>query len=134
MKTIRFYFFIASFLFILSGCRALKAPVIVGNVPAQTFQDVYIQPTTELTSGASNLYTGAMMTKSVNPSDVIAGDPILIPEATDGFNVSLGIVFLFVVFWCGCRCETLGAVFSGNINQFHFCLCDMRNVYNFICY
>ena len=76
MKTIRFYFFITSFLFILSGCRALKAPVIVGNVPAQTYQYVYIQPTTELTSGASNLYTGAMMTKSVNPSDVIAGELI----------------------------------------------------------
>ena len=93
MKTIRFYFFIASFLLIFCGCRALKTPIIVGNVPAQTYRYVYISPTKELTSGAGGAYNGygSMSTKSVNPSDVIAGELIkkgfiILPELNSELN------------------------------------------------
>ena len=68
----------------LGSCAPLRQPVIVKNVPIETFRYVYISPTKELTSSCSETYGGqygiygSSTTKSVNPSDVIAG--VLIKE------------------------------------------------------
>ena len=68
----------------LGSCAPLRQPVIVKNAPIETFRYVYISPTKELTSSSSETYGGqygiygSSTTKSVNPSDVIAG--VLIKE------------------------------------------------------
>ena len=70
------------------SCRALHQPVIVRNAPIETFKYAYISPTKELTSSSGGTYGGqygiygSSTTKSVNPSDVIAGMLI-----TEGFII-----------------------------------------------
>lgn len=65
---------------LFSSCGALKTPVIVRNAPIERYKYVFITPTEELTSSVKGIYGelygiyGALMTKSVNPSDVISGE------------------------------------------------------------
>lgn len=64
---------------LMDACAPLKIPVIVKNAPIETFKYAYISPTKELTSSTGSTYGGqygiygSSTTKSVNPSDVIAG-------------------------------------------------------------
>lgn len=64
---------------LMDACAPLKVPVIVKNAPIETFKYAYISPTKELTSSTGSTYGGqygiygSSTTKSVNPSDVIAG-------------------------------------------------------------
>ena len=66
----------------LGSCTALRLPVIVKNAPIETYKYAYISPTKELTSSSGGTYGGqygiygSSTTKSVNPSDVIAGELI----------------------------------------------------------
>ena len=68
----------------MNGCAPLRMPVIVRNAPIEMYKYAYISPTKELTSSIGGTYGGqygiygSSTTKSVNPSDVIAG--ILIKE------------------------------------------------------
>lgn len=63
----------------MNACAPLRTPVIVKNAPIEMFRYAYISPTKELTSSAGSTYGGqygiygSSTTKSVNPSDVIAG-------------------------------------------------------------
>ena len=69
---------------LMNGCAPLRMPVIVRNAPVEMYKYAYISPTKELTSSTGGTYGGqygiygSSTTKSVNPSDVIAG--ILIKE------------------------------------------------------
>ncbi len=62
-----------------NGCAILRTPVIVRNAPIEMYKYVYISPTKELTSSSEGTFGGQYgiygysTTKSVNPSDVIAG-------------------------------------------------------------
>ncbi len=84
MSTIKKVFFVVCSIFMLGSCAPLRLPVIVKNAPIETFKYAYISPTKELTSSTGGTYGGqygiygASTTKSVNPSDVIAG--VLIKE------------------------------------------------------
>lgn len=61
------------------ACAPLRVPVIVKNAPVEIFNYACISPTKELTSSTGSTYGGqygiygSSTTKSVNPSDVIAG-------------------------------------------------------------
>lgn len=64
---------------LMNACTPLRAPVVVKNSPIEKFKYAYISPTKELTSSTGSTYGGqygiygSSTTKSVNPSDVIAG-------------------------------------------------------------
>lgn len=60
------------------ACAPLRVPVIVKKASIETFKYAYITPTEELTSSTEYGVYGSSTTKSVNPSDIIAG--ILIPK------------------------------------------------------
>lgn len=84
MSTIKKVFFVVCSVLMLGSCVPLRLPVIVKNAPIETFKYVYISPTKELISSSGGTYGGqygiygSSTTKSVNPSDVIAG--VLIKE------------------------------------------------------
>lgn len=90
MKTIKLLFSVLCCLFLLNGCRALKEPVVVKNVPIEMFKYAYITPTKVKESSVGSIYGG--YSNSINPADVIAGRlikkgyiilPELKPELTD---------------------------------------------------
>ena len=84
MSTIKKVFFVVCSILMLGSCAPLRLPVIVKNAPIETYKYAYISPTKELTSSSGGTYGGqygiygSSTTKSVNPSDVIAG--VLIKE------------------------------------------------------
>lgn len=84
MSTIKKVFFVVCSILMLESCAPLRLPVIVKNAPIETYKYAYISPTKELTSSSGGTYGGqygiygSSTTKSVNPSDVIAG--VLIKE------------------------------------------------------
>lgn len=89
MNTINKTFLVGCCLLMFVSCsRALYQPVIVRNAPIETFKYAYISPTKELSSSSGGTYGGQYgiygysTTKSVNPSDVIAGMLI-----TEGFII-----------------------------------------------
>lgn len=57
------------------ACSSLKAPVIQQIESVKNYKYIYITPTSELTSGYSDVYKGygGGKTQSVNPADVISG-------------------------------------------------------------
>lgn len=78
MNTIKKVFFVICLMSVIN-CTPLRSPVIVKKAPIETFKYAYIYPTKELTTSSGRTYGGqygiygASTTKSVNPSDVIAG-------------------------------------------------------------
>lgn len=82
MNTIKKVCFVVCSILMLGSCAPLRLPVIVTNAPIETYKYVYISPTKELTSSSGGTYGGqygiygSSTTKSVNPSDVIAGELI----------------------------------------------------------
>nr|WP_300748478.1 hypothetical protein [uncultured Alistipes sp.] len=97
IKTFKFWISIVLTVMMFSSCGALKTPVIVRNVPIEGYRYVFVTPTKELTSSAGGAYGGqygiygASTTKSVNPSDVIAGELIkngfvVLPELKSELN------------------------------------------------
>ena len=93
MKTIGI--FIIAFANIwLSGCASLKPPTVVEDGAIENYRYIFISPTNSLTSSSGASIGGQYYSssKSVNPSDVIAGLlskqgfiklPELKPELTD---------------------------------------------------
>lgn len=84
MTSLKRLIFAVCSVLMLGACAPLRTPVIVKNAPVEMFKYAYISPTKELTSSAGSTYGGqygiygSSTTKSVNPSDIIAG--ILIPK------------------------------------------------------
>lgn len=78
MKAVRLSLLFTCMILMLNGCRALQAPVIVKNASIEGYKYVYITPTSGLTSGSGGVYNGygSTTTKSINPSDIIAGELI----------------------------------------------------------
>lgn len=82
MNTIKKVCFVVCSILMLGSCAPLRLPVIVKNAPIETYKYAYISPTKELTSSSGGTYGGqygiygSSTTKSVNPSDVIAGELI----------------------------------------------------------
>lgn len=87
----------------LGACALLRTPVIVKHAPVEMFKYAYISPTKELTSSTGGTYGGqygiygSSMTKSVNPSDIIAGiliqrGFIIVPEIKPGLAKETVIV------------------------------------------
>ena len=71
--------FAACGILMLGACAPLRVPIIVKKSPIEMFKYAYISPTKELTSSTGSAYGGqygiygSLTTKSVNPSDIIAG-------------------------------------------------------------
>lgn len=71
--------FAACGILMLGACAPLRVPIIVKKSPIEMFKYAYISPTKELTSSIGSTYGGqygiygSSTTKSVNPSDIIAG-------------------------------------------------------------
>lgn len=72
MNAIKKCLFVICIILLVNGCAApLRTPVIVRNAPVEMYKYAYISPTKELISSTGGKY--GFTTKSVNPSDVIAG-------------------------------------------------------------
>lgn len=87
----------------LGACAPLRTPVIVKHAPVEMFKYAYITPTKELTSSTGSTYGGqygiygSSTTKSVNPSDIIAGiliqrGFIIVPEIKSDLAKETAIV------------------------------------------
>ena len=79
MNAIKNWLLVICTILLENGCAPLRTPVIVRNAPIEMYKYAYISPTKELTSSTGGTYGGqygiygSSTTKSVNPSDVIAG-------------------------------------------------------------
>ena len=79
MNAIKNWLLVICTILLTNGCAPLRTPVIVRNAPIEMYKYAYISPTKELTSSTGGAYGGqygiygSSTTKSVNPSDVIAG-------------------------------------------------------------
>lgn len=77
MKLLKFLTILTSALVV--GCAPLKPPIVVKSDKIENYKYVYITPTKSLTSSSGGVYGGnyglygGSTSKSVNPSDVIAG-------------------------------------------------------------
>lgn len=144
---------------LMNACAPLRAPIIVKNAPIETFKYVYISPTKELTSGTGSTYGGqygiygSSTTKSVNPSDVIAGIliqkgyvilPDLSPELAKetliinygesgrrnrglGYTIEVTIQFISAYtheMFCSCTAEGQGSTEADDIRQAIKCALD----------
>ncbi len=91
MILLKRFLLVACSLLFMGACSPLRVPVIVKHTSVEAFRYAYVSPTKELSSSAGitsggqfGIY-GSSVTKSVNPSDVIAGmliqkGYILLPE------------------------------------------------------
>ena len=130
----------------------LRTPVIVKNAPIETFKYVYVSPTKELisstssTSGGQYYISSSSTTKSVNPSDVIAGiliqkGYVILPELNPelaketlivnygesdrrdrgrGYTIEVTIQFISAYtheVFCSCTAEGQGATEADDIRQ-----------------
>lgn len=78
MKSFKFLSIICC-LFLLSSCASLQPAIATKHTPLDGYRYVYITPTSGLTSSTGSVYGGnygvygSSVSKSVNPSDIIAG-------------------------------------------------------------
>jgi hypothetical protein len=74
MRVIRFLSAVLVCIF-LGGCAPLRVATTVNNGDIKDYQYIFITPTETLTSSTGSIYGayGSTTSKSVNPSDVIAG-------------------------------------------------------------
>lgn len=79
MTSLKRLIFAVCSILMLGACAPLRTPVIVKYAPVEMFKYAYIIPTKELTSSTGSTYGGqygiygSSTTRSVNPSDIIAG-------------------------------------------------------------
>lgn len=137
---------------LMNACVPLRAPVVVKNSPIEMFKYAYISPTKELTSSTGSTYGGqygiygSSTTKSVNPSDVIAGiliqnGFIIVPEIKSelaketvivnygesgrrnrGFGYTIEVTIQFISadtnqMICSCTAEGQGSTEADDIRQ-----------------
>ena len=74
MKSFKLLSVICSLLF-FSSCASLQPAVVTRHTPLDGYRYVYITPTSGLSSSSGGVY-GSTQSKSVNPSDIIAGHMI----------------------------------------------------------
>lgn len=148
MKSINFLaIFIASVF--MSSCYTLKLPVVTKNETTDNYKYIYISPTNSLTSGSGATYAGQYYSssKTVNPSDVIAGMlskekfirlPELKPELADetlivnygesgrrnvglgGYTIEVTINFISAKTYkeiCSCTAEGIGSTEADDIRK-----------------
>ena len=78
MKSFKLLSVICSLLF-FSSCASLQPAVVTRHTPLDDYRYVYMTPTSGLTSSSGGVYGGtygvygSTQSKSVNPSDIIAG-------------------------------------------------------------
>ena len=78
MKSFKLFSVICSLLF-FSSCASLQPAVVTRHTPLDGYRYVYITPTSGLTSSSGGVYGGtygvygSTQSRSVNPSDIIAG-------------------------------------------------------------
>jgi hypothetical protein len=78
MKSIKLLSVICCILF-FSSCASLQPAIVTQHAPLSGYRYVYITPTMGVTSGTGSVYGGnygvygSSVSKSINPSDVIAG-------------------------------------------------------------
>ena len=137
---------------LMNACAPLRAPVVVKNSPIEMFKYAYISPTKELTSSTGSTYGGqygiygSSTTKSVNPSDVIAGiliqnGYVILPELNPelaketlivnygesgrrnrglGYTIEVTIQFISAYtheVFCSCTAEGQGSTEADDIRQ-----------------
>ena len=137
---------------ILGACAPLRVPIIVKKSPIEMFKYAYISPTKELTSSTGSTYGGqygiygSSTTKSVNPSDIIAGiliqnGFIIVPEIKSelaketvivnygesgrrnrGFGYTIEVTIQFISadtnqMICSCTAEGQGSTEADDIRQ-----------------
>lgn len=148
MKTFSFLaIFIASIF--VSSCVSLKPPITTKNETTDNYKYIYIAPTNSLTSGSGATYEGQYYSssKTVNPSDVIAGMlskekfirlPELKPELADetlivnygesgrrnvglgGYTIEVTINFISAKTYkevCSCTAEGIGSTEADDIRK-----------------
>ncbi|MBQ5779098.1 MAG: hypothetical protein IIW13_03820 [Paludibacteraceae bacterium] len=77
-KTLKFLIAICCVM-LLNSCASLQPVIVTHHTPLNDYRYVYITPTVSLTSGTGSVYGGnyrvygSSVSKSVNPSDIIAG-------------------------------------------------------------
>lgn len=82
MKSFKFLSVICSLLFFSSCYASLQPVVVTRHTPLDGYRYVYITPTSGLSSSSGGVYGGtygvhgSTQSKSVNPSDIIAGHMI----------------------------------------------------------
>ena len=136
----------------LGACAPLRVPIIVKKSPIEMFKYAYISPTKELTSSTGSTYGGqygiygSSTTKSVNPSDIIAGiliqnGFIIVPEIKSelaketvivnygesgrrnrGFGYTIEVTIQFISadtnqMICSCTAEGQGSTEADDIRQ-----------------
>lgn len=136
----------------LGACAPLRVPIIVKKSPIEKFKYAYISPTKELTSSTGSAYGGqygiygSSTTKSVNPSDIIAGiliqnGFIIVPEIKSelaketvivnygesgrrnrGFGYTIEVTIQFISadtnqMICSCTAEGQGSTEADDIRQ-----------------
>ena len=136
----------------LGACAPLRVPIIVKKSPIEMFKYAYISPTKELTSSTGSTYGGqygiygSSTTKSVNPSDIIAGiliqnGFIIVPEIKSelaketvivnygesgrrnrGFGYTIEVTIQFISadtnqMICSCTAEVQGSTEADDIRQ-----------------
>jgi hypothetical protein len=151
MKTIRFLGIILVTIF-MGGCAPLRMATTINNGNIKDYKYVFISPTETLTSSAGSVYGGtygaygSSTTKSVNPSDVIAGIlskegfivlPELRPDLADetlivnygesgrrnrglGYTIEVTIQFISArshALICSCTAEGQGETEADDIRQ-----------------
>ncbi len=144
--------FAACGILMLGACAPLRVPIIVKKSPIEMFKYAYISPTKELTSSTGSAYGGqygiygSLTTKSVNPSDIIAGiliqnGFIIVPEIKSelakemvivnygesgrrnrGFGYTIEVTIQFISadtnqMICSCTAEGQGSTESDDIRQ-----------------
>ena len=133
---------------LMNTCAPLRAPVVVKNSPIGMFKYACISPTKELTSSTGSTYGGygSSITKSVNPSDIIAGiliqnGFIIVPEIKSelaketvivnygesgrrnrGFGYTIEVTIQFISadtnqMICSCTAEGQGSTEADDIRQ-----------------
>ncbi|MCX4333549.1 MAG: hypothetical protein OSJ55_01590 [Bacteroidales bacterium] len=152
MSTIKKVFFVVCSILMLGSCAPLRLPVIVKKAPVDMFKYAYITPTKELSSSTGSTYGGqygiygSSTTKSVNPSDVIAGiliqrGYVILPELNPklaeemlivnygesgkrnrglGYTIEVTIQFISAKTYeivCSCTAEGQGSTEADDIRQ-----------------
>ena len=152
MNTLIRLSFASCFILLMNACASLRSPVVVKNSPIEMFKYAYISTTKELTSSTGSTYGGqygiygSSTTKSVNPSDVIAGiliqkGYVILPELNPelaketlivnygesgrrnrglGYTIEVTIQFISAYtheMFCSCTAEGQGSTEADDIRQ-----------------
>ena len=133
----------------MSSCVTLLPPISTKHEPTDTYKYIFIPPTISLTSGSGANYGGQYYSssKTVNPSDIIAGIlskekfiklPELKPELSDetlivnygesgtrsvglgGYTIEVTINFISAKTYkeiCSCTAEGIGSTEADDIRE-----------------